>query len=93
MENPVKLLGTMLSAATLVLFVMALAMTPGCKQGVGEVCQINDDCKSGLVCNPGTMRCQEPASSIDAGDIDARAPYDAAGPDASGDGDGDGDGD
>lgn len=64
-----------------------------CKQGEGEVCQIDDDCESGLECNAGTMRCQSPgadradaAPRADAGLEDAGTP-DAtpadAGPDAS----------
>lgn len=59
-----------------------------CKQGEGEVCQIDDDCESGLECNAGTMRCQSPgadradaAPQVDAGPPDAGSPdateYDA----------------
>jgi hypothetical protein len=40
------------------------ALVGGCKQSEGDVCQIDDDCKSGLVCNPGTMRCQQPGASV-----------------------------
>ena len=78
-EMKSRLLGILESAATLVLLVTAAWALPGCKQGVGEVCQIDDDCKDGLVCNAGSNQCQEPAGpGIDAG---------------PGDGDGDGDGD
>ena len=63
-----------------------------CKQGEGEYCQINDDCKDGLVCAPTTSTCQAPADvinedagidaqPIDGGLIDAEQP-DAAAPDA-----------
>jgi hypothetical protein len=59
----------------------------GCKQGEGEVCQIDDDCQSGLNCNAGTMRCQRPGSGTPVADaapprIDAALP-DAAPPDAA----------
>jgi hypothetical protein len=53
-------------------FVAALALA-GCKQGEGDVCQVNADCKSGLICNAGTMQCQ-PAAGPDA------APAPDAGP-------------
>jgi len=52
-----------------------------CKQGEGEVCQIDDDCESGLECNAGTMRCQSPGADradasprVDAGPPDAGTP-------------------
>jgi hypothetical protein len=56
----------------------------GCKQGEGEVCQIDDDCESGLECNAGTNLCQKrgtAATGADAGTVDANIP-DAAVPDA-----------
>ena len=66
---------------------LALALA-ACKQGEGEVCQIDDDCESGLECNAGTMRCQKPGANFadaapqpDAGDPDA-SPPDAGDPDA-----------
>ena len=31
----------------------------GCKQGLGERCQINDDCTSPYVCNQAKKECQE----------------------------------
>ncbi len=66
-------------------FVLATSLGLGaCKQGEGDVCQINDDCESGLNCNAGTGRCQQPgANVIDAGtpEPDA-APPDAGAPDA-----------
>ena len=49
-----------------------------CKQGEGEVCQIDDDCETGLECNAGTMRCQSPGA--DRADASPRA--DAGAPDA-----------
>jgi hypothetical protein len=58
-----------------------------CKQGEGEVCQIDDDCETGLECNAGTMRCQSPGADradasprVDAGPPDAGV--DAGEPDA-----------
>ena len=47
----------------------------GCKQGEGEVCQINEDCEEGLECNAGTRRCQKPGT--------AGAPDASVGPDAA----------
>lgn len=56
-----------------------LAVTlAACKQGEGEVCQIDDDCETGLECNAGTMRCQSPGADR----ADARPPSDAGAPDA-----------
>lgn len=55
-----------------------------CKQGEGEVCQIDDDCETGLECNAGTMRCQSPGA--DRADASPRAdagPEDAGTPDAA----------
>ncbi len=75
-------LGTILGSALLATVFWS------CKQGEGEVCQIDDDCESGLECNAGTMRCQSPganhadaAPQVDAGPPDAGSP-DAAPPDA-----------
>jgi hypothetical protein len=75
-------LGTILGSALLAAAIWS------CKQGEGEVCQIDDDCESGLQCNAGTMRCQVPgadhadaAPQADAGPDDAGTP-DAAPPDA-----------
>ena len=72
-----------------VLRVASLALVlASCKQGEGEVCQIDDDCESGLECNAGTMRCQHPGADFadaapqpDAGIPDASFPD--AGPDAA----------
>jgi hypothetical protein len=71
-------LGTFLGSALL-----ALSLS-SCKQGEGEVCQIDDDCETGLECNAGTMRCQSPgANRADAApQADAGAP-DAGTPDAA----------
>ena len=53
----------------------------GCKQGEGEVCQIDDDCEDGLNCNAGTMRCQRPGGG---GGLADAAPFiDAGAPDAA----------
>ncbi len=32
----------------------------GCKEGVGQRCQIDSDCESGLVCSAGTSKCVSP---------------------------------
>ena len=71
-------LGTFLGTALLVLAFWS------CKQGEGEVCQIDDDCETGLECNAGTMRCQSPGA--DRSDASPRAdagPEDAGSPDAA----------
>lgn len=46
-----------LKTSALVVFV-SVALLSACKQGVGEVCQIDDDCEDGLVCNQQTAECQ-----------------------------------
>ena len=62
------------------------AVLVGCGQSVGEKCQIDSDCKSGLVCNTGTGLCQptnQDAPSIPGPDANVDAgPIDAPGPDA-----------
>jgi len=64
---------------TFVLFLAVIAL-PACKQGVGEVCQVDRDCEDGLECNEGTNKCQDPAGD----NPDAMIDYDAAPePDAS----------
>jgi len=50
-----KLLCALLLAGTVLPAAGALT---GCKQGEGEVCQIDSDCESGLTCNATTMQCQ-----------------------------------
>lgn len=65
-----------MTAALAALFV--LGGGAACKQGEGEVCQIDDDCEDGLECNAGTMRCQRPGGG---GDIVDAAPR----PDSMGD--------
>ena len=49
---------------------VAVASSGGCKQGLGERCQINDDCVSPYVCNQAKMQCQETTT----GGIDATVP-------------------
>lgn len=57
---------------------------PGCKQGEGDICQVNDDCEEGLDCNAGTMRCQRPGAEVpDAAPIILDAAPDAGPADAS----------
>ena len=51
----------------LCLILVALA---GCKQGLGDRCQINDDCSSPYVCNQAKMECQNTTT----GGIDATVP-------------------
>jgi hypothetical protein len=59
-----------------VLFVMLFAA--GCKQGLGDRCQITSDCTTPLVCNSATQTCQETTG----GGIDAVVP-DGPKPDAA----------
>jgi hypothetical protein len=33
--------------------VFAIVLLGACKQGVGDRCEVNDDCESGLVCSTG----------------------------------------
>ena len=48
--------------------IISISGLGGCKQGLGERCQINDDCVSPYVCNQAKMQCQETTT----GGIDAR---------------------
>lgn len=76
---------------------LTLALLAGCEQGLGEVCQVDDDCEIGLSCNTTTGLCQSNAGpAIDAAPttdsttpptdaappIDAAPPTDAMPPDA-----------
>lgn len=40
------------------LLLLSFLAAPACKQGEGEICQIDSDCKDNLVCNAATGRCQ-----------------------------------
>ncbi len=57
-----------------VLLLMAFGPT-GCKQTEGEACQVNSDCKSGLVCcfdsQTGKGTCQDQCLAPDGGRVDA----------------------
>lgn len=80
----------------LVLSVMAFGAS-GCKQGLGDRCQVMSDCTSPLVCNIATNTCQETtgggidASVPPAKDAPEDAPFDAP-LDAPADGSGSGSG-
>lgn len=52
----------------LAVIIVALA---SCKQGLGDRCQVDDDCRDGLVCNKATDTCQTIGGG---GDIDATVP-------------------
>ena len=49
---------------------MLLLGVGGCKQGLGERCQSNNDCASPYVCNQAKMQCQNTTT----GGIDATIP-------------------
>jgi hypothetical protein len=54
----------------LVLLVSGLA---GCKQGLGERCELDSDCESGLLCSTGSARtCENPALSVPDASTDLR---------------------
>lgn len=59
---------------------LSAGLMSGCKQKVGERCQIDSDCDTDLVCNTGTGVCQPKGQ----GSVDAVPPPDAPvdGPDA-----------
>jgi hypothetical protein len=42
-----------------------------CREGIGERCQVDADCESGLVCNQAQHICAKPGTS---GGIDAEVP-------------------
>ncbi len=47
---------------SLLLSMFLVAALLGCKQGEGQVCQIDSDCEEDLECNAGTRRCQQPGT-------------------------------
>ncbi len=54
---------------------LSLILLGACKQGEGEYCQVNSDCKDGLVCKNQTMTCGPDVAGGDAGsEPDARPP-------------------
>lgn len=72
-------------------FGIVLTLSLGaCKQGLGDVCQVNSDCESGLVCTTVANQTLQHCAKTDTGnpDIDAApadadtTPPDAAAPDA-----------
>jgi hypothetical protein len=71
------------------LFVVALVPVSGCKQGIGERCQQDSDCGSGICSKSDPRVCQGNGSGTDTTQIDAELPFDAplpidAKPDATG---------
>ena len=70
-------------AAAATVLALGLVGVSACKQGVGERCQINDDCETNI-CNAATGVCQEPGGPItDAAPINDAPPTPDAGPDAA----------
>jgi hypothetical protein len=66
--------------ASIALASLALGGIASCNPGVGERCQVQEDCEAGLQCTVGEGVCRAFAS----GDIDAPPPPDAP-PDAPAD--------
>jgi hypothetical protein len=56
----------------LVVATISLAVA-GCKQGLGQRCQVQSDCADNLVCNEGTQECSTGTGS----GLDAGLPVDA----------------
>lgn len=55
-----------------IISISSITASVGCKQGLGERCQINDDCVSPYVCNQAKMQCQQTTTGgIDATVVDA----------------------
>jgi hypothetical protein len=50
---------------------LCLVAFGGCKQGLGERCEINSDCEDGLVCSQSKKECTSTGSAADAGFVDA----------------------
>jgi hypothetical protein len=61
---------------------LALPAAAGCKQGIGERCQVNSDCTSGVCSSSDPKICQASGSGSNEEQIDAELPKDAAPPDA-----------
>jgi hypothetical protein len=63
------------------LFVLALVPgAAGCKQGLGERCQQDSDCASGVCSKSDPRICQSNGSGVDTTQIDAELPFDAPPP-------------
>jgi hypothetical protein len=60
----------------------AVSVIPGagCKQGIGERCQQNSDCSSGICSKSDPRVCQGNGSGVDMTQIDAELPIDAPAP-------------
>jgi hypothetical protein len=52
----------------------------GCKQGIGERCQQDSDCASGICSKSDPRVCQGNGSGVDMTQIDAELPIDAPAP-------------
>lgn len=52
----------------------------GCKQGIGERCQQDSDCSSGICSKSDPRVCQGNGSGMDMTQIDAELPFDAPAP-------------
>ncbi len=51
---------------------LCLVAFGGCKQGVGERCEIDSDCEDGLTCSESKHECTGSGEATDAGFIDAQ---------------------
>jgi hypothetical protein len=65
--------------SVIALFALVLPAA-GCKQGIGERCQQNSDCASGICSQSDPRVCQGNGSGVDTTQIDADLPFDAPPP-------------
>ena len=65
------------------LIAVCASFVPACKQGLGDRCEVNDDCSSG-VCAQAVPKVCVSKSDNSGVDIDASLPCDAPCPDAPG---------
>jgi hypothetical protein len=70
--------------ATVIALALALASlaagAAGCKQGIGERCQQDSDCSSGVCSKSDPRICQGNGSGVDTTQIDAEPPPDTTAP-------------
>ncbi|HUH03156.1 MAG TPA: hypothetical protein VML75_14265 [Kofleriaceae bacterium] len=70
MQASKSLIGSLTQLWVLLALVASLLVVTGCKQGLGDVCQIDSDCEDGLICSDGEMQCVLPGGGDGDGDGD-----------------------